>query len=99
MSRIDFSFETNIMQNCRKQTVDRARHPKTRYHPAPIVDLRSRTTRERLSPSAVRAFFNILEQWKVPQEAARDLLGGVSAGTFYELKRNPKHTLDTDALT
>jgi hypothetical protein len=45
----------------------------------------------------VKAFFNIVERWKVPDEAARDLLGGVSHGTFYNLRKTPR-TLRADEL-
>ena len=72
-------------------------YPATRYGPSPLVDLRSRAAREKLSPSALKAFFNIIERWKVPDEPARDLLGGVSNGTFYKLKHTPK-TLGPDEL-
>ena len=61
------------------------------------MDLQSRAAREKLSPSAVKAFFRITERWKLPDEAARDLLGGVSNGTFYNLRNRPK-TLRTDEL-
>ena len=30
-------------------------YPATRYEPSPVIDLTSRSERERLSPSAVRA--------------------------------------------
>ena len=30
---------------------------------------------------------------------ARALLGGISNGQFYEMKKNPERTLDVDALT
>src|SRR5439155_23941306 len=67
--------------------------------PAPVVDLSSRKERERLSPSGLRAFFNIMARWKVRDEDARALLGGVSNGPFYEMKRKPDRVLDTDRLT
>jgi len=72
-------------------------YPTTRYEPSPLVDLQSRDARERLSPSAVKAFFNIVERWKVRDETARELLGGISNGTLYNLKRKPK-TLSPDEL-
>ena len=62
------------------------------------MDLQSRPARERLSPSALKAFFNILDRWKVRDALARDLLGGVSNGAFYNLKRTPKKILGTDEL-
>jgi hypothetical protein len=74
-------------------------YPATRYQASPVVDLASRTERERLSPSALKAFFNIMEKWKVRDEQARSLLGGVSNGPYYEMKRNPeKRLLDEDTL-
>ena len=75
------------------------RYPATRYQPPALPDLASRETRERLSPAALKAFFNIMAKWKVRDEDARLLLGGVSNGPFYDMKRNPDRTLDTDRLT
>src|SRR5262249_1380480 len=51
------------------------------------------------SPAAVRAFLRITELWKVRDEDARQLLGGMSNGAFYELKRKAKGALDQDRLT
>ncbi|HYT65288.1 MAG TPA: antitoxin Xre/MbcA/ParS toxin-binding domain-containing protein [Vicinamibacterales bacterium] len=75
------------------------RYPATRYQPPPLVDLGSREARERLSPAALKAFFNTMTRWKVRDEDARALLGGVTNGPFYEMKRNPARTLDADRLT
>src|SRR5205814_6649103 len=55
--------------------------------------------RERLSTPALKAFFNIMARWKVRDEDARALLGGVSNGPFYEMKRNPERVIDADRLT
>jgi hypothetical protein len=74
-------------------------YPATRYHPAPLTDLSSREARERLSPAALRAFFNAMARWKIRDEDARALLGGVTNGPFYEMKRNPERTLEADRLT
>jgi Protein of unknown function (DUF2384) len=74
-------------------------YPESRYKPAPIVDLSSRKERERLSPSALKAFFNIMARWSIRDEDARALLGGVSNGPFYELKRKPDRVLEPDRLT
>ena len=75
------------------------RYPATRYQPAPLVDLGSRDARERLSPAALKAFFAMAARWKLRDEDARALLGGVSNGPFYEMKRRPDRTLDADRLT
>lgn len=74
-------------------------YPNTRYDPAPLVDLSSRSERERLGPSALKAFFNIMERWGVRDEDARQLLGGVTNGPYYEMKKAPaSRMLDADKL-
>ena len=78
---------------------DPLRYPAGRYQPLPLVDLASRAARERLSAAALKAFFNVMARWKLRDEDARALLGGVSNGPFYEMKRNPDRTLDADRLT
>ncbi|MPY87722.1 MAG: DUF2384 domain-containing protein [Luteitalea sp.] len=75
-----------------------AEYPATRYEPSPLVDLTAKAERERLSPSAVRAFFNIIARWSIRDEDARVLLGGMSNGPYYEMKKNPDRVLDTDRL-
>jgi hypothetical protein len=74
-------------------------YPATRYRLDAAPDLSARAERERLSAPALKAFFNIMTRWKVRDEDARGLLGGVSNGPFYEWKRNPDRVLDTDRLT
>ncbi|MGH8259135.1 MAG: antitoxin Xre/MbcA/ParS toxin-binding domain-containing protein [Steroidobacteraceae bacterium] len=75
------------------------RYPATLHHPPPVVDLGSRAERERLSPAALSAFFSILERWCVRDEDARRLLGGVTNGPYYEMKKNHAgRTLDSDTL-
>jgi hypothetical protein len=74
-------------------------YPTTRYEPSPLVDLTSTAARERLSPSALKAFFNLVEHWSVRDEDARTLLGGVTNGPYYEMKRQPaERILDADKL-
>ena len=75
------------------------RYPESRYEPSPLIDLSGKAERERLSPSAIKAFFNIMEKWNVRDEDARALLGGISNGQFYDAKKKPERTLDTDTLT
>ena len=74
-------------------------YPTTRYRPDALPDLAARRERERLSGPALKAFFNIMARWKVRDEDARALLGGVTNGPFYEMKRNPDRVVDTDRLT
>lgn len=73
-------------------------YPTTRHEPSPLVDLSSKGARERLSPAALKAFFNIVDRWGVRDEDARTLLGGVSNGPYYEMKKDPDRVLDTDRL-
>jgi hypothetical protein len=73
-------------------------YPTTRYAPPSWVDLSSKDERERLSPGALRAFFNIVERWQVRDQDARALLGGISNGPYYQWKKRPERTLDIDAL-
>jgi len=75
------------------------RYPTTRYRNETPPDLSARASRERLSAPALKAFFNIAARWKVRDEDARALLGGVTNGPFYEMKRKPDRMLDTDRLT
>ena len=74
-------------------------YPATRYQAEAPADLAVASERERLSAPALKAFFSIMAKWKVRDGDARVLLGGVSNGPFYEMKRNPDRTLDTDRLT
>ncbi len=75
-----------------------ADYPTTRYEPSPLVDLTAKAERERLSPAAVSAFFKIAARWGVRDEDAKLLLGGVSNGPYYEMKRNLDRVLDSDRL-
>ena len=79
--------------------LQRSSYPDTAYEPAPLVDLNDRSERERLSASALKAFFNVMKLWRVRDEQARILLGGISNGPYYQWKSNPRRVLDTDALT
>ena len=74
------------------------KYPASRYVVAPPPDLEDRAERQRLSGPALKAFFNIIAKWKVRDEDARRLLGGVTNGPYYEIKRKPDRMLDTDKL-
>jgi hypothetical protein len=63
------------------------------------TDLSNKEVQQRLSRAAVPAYFKLVQAWKVRDEAARQLLGGVSNGVYYQLKRGHKKTLDQDKLT
>lgn len=75
------------------------KYPDTSYPATPPPDLASRAERERLSAPALKAFFNLAARWNVRDEDARALLGGMTNGPYYELKRAPDRVLDTDRLT
>jgi hypothetical protein len=62
-------------------------------------DLAKKDVQERLSRSAIPAFFKLVAAWRIRDESARQLLGGVSNGVYYQLKRGQKKTLDQDKLT
>jgi uncharacterized protein (DUF2384 family) len=64
-----------------------------------LPDLTDPATRDRLSPAAVEAFFQIVEKWSLRNEDAMALLGGVSNGRYYELKRSRRGPLTQDELT
>ncbi len=57
--------------------------------PGPVVDFNSYDERKRLSGSSLTLFFKLMEIWKVGDEDAKLLLGGVSDGPFYRMKKNP----------
>ena len=63
------------------------------------ADLSSKVVQKRLSPAAVKAFMKLRDLWQFRDEDARQLLGGISNGAFYELKRKPRASLDQDRLT
>lgn len=63
------------------------------------ADLSSKSVQERLSPAAIKGFLQLVKYWKLRDEDARALLGGVSNGAYYALKRRPRKTLDQDKLT
>ena len=74
-------------------------YPASRFDASPLVDLNSKAERERLSRSALRGFFRIVERWKVHDEDARELLGGLSSSAYYEWKKNPGRVLEVDRIT
>ena len=73
-------------------------YPAGRHEVASLIDLSDRTERERLSPDAARAFFNIMARWRIRDSDARRLLGGMSNGAFYALKKGGNRGLEEDRL-
>jgi hypothetical protein len=74
-------------------------YPSSAFAAPTVVDLSSKTERERLSRSALRGFFRIAERWKIRDEDARELLGGLSSSAYYEWKKNPDRVLEVDRIT
>src|SRR3954470_18738149 len=74
-------------------------YPASHFDPSPLVDLNSKAERERLSRSALRGFFRIVVRWKVRDEDARELLGGLSSSAYYEWKKKPDRILEVDRIT
>ena len=74
-------------------------YPISRFEPTRIVDLSAKSERERLSASAIKAFFQLAARWRIKDEDARELLGGLSSSAFYEWKKNPDRMLDVDRIT
>jgi uncharacterized protein (DUF2384 family) len=64
-----------------------------------VPDLGEPATRKRLSPAAIAAFFRIADAWNLGNEDAMRLLGGVSHGRYYGLKKTHKGLLTQDELT
>ena len=64
-----------------------------------LIDLSDRQTQERYSRRARAAFFKVVDTWHVRDEDAKQLLGGVSNGMYYQLKSGQEKTLNQDELT
>ncbi|MCD6734041.1 MAG: MbcA/ParS/Xre antitoxin family protein [Burkholderiaceae bacterium] len=74
-------------------------YPSSRFAPDPVVDLSSKEQRTRLSRSALLGFFALADRWKLRDEDARELLGGLSSSAWYEWKKKPDRLLDVDRIT
>jgi hypothetical protein len=74
-------------------------YPETRYAPVTLPDLGSKVERQRISTPALKGFFKIMAHWEVRDEDARQLLGGVTNGPYYQMKKDPAgRVLDADEL-
>jgi hypothetical protein len=74
-------------------------YPTSKFEPAGVVDLGSKMERERLSGAALKGFFNLTSKWRLKDDVARELLGGISNSAFYEWKKSPDRLLDVDRIT
>ena len=74
-------------------------YPKSRFEPAVLVDLNDKAERARLSKSALKGFFRLTTAWRMRDEDARELLGGLSSSSFYEWKKEPGRVLEVDRIT
>lgn len=63
------------------------------------ANLSSKENRIRLTPSAVKGILRIAAHWQLRDDDTRALLGGLSNGSFYNLKSQPSKMLDEDQLT
>jgi Protein of unknown function (DUF2384) len=91
-----YTYGTPYMETDSKATLQ---PPFARLSAQRTADLSSHDVQERLSRSAIPAFFKLAQAWQLRDESTRQLLGGVSNGVFYQLKRGHKKTLDQDKLT
>ncbi|MGA7355240.1 MAG: MbcA/ParS/Xre antitoxin family protein [Candidatus Cybelea sp.] len=73
-------------------------YPETRYSVPELVDITSDDERKRLGPSALKAFFNIVKLWRLRDEDAMRLLGGMASSTYYAMKKSPRRVLDSDTM-
>jgi hypothetical protein len=70
-------------------------YPDSRYSPPALPDLSRPEDRRRLSGAALKALFNIIKHWQIRDEDARELLGGISNGAYYQLKQNKGSSVKT----
>jgi hypothetical protein len=74
-------------------------YPSSRFETFPLPDLSEKVERERLTGTAIKGFFKLIETWKIRDEDARELLGGISNSAFYEWKKAPPRVLEIDRIT
>jgi hypothetical protein len=63
------------------------------------ADLSNKDVARRLSPPAAKSFLKIVSLWELRDEDARQLLGGISNGAYYDLKKKGTRILNQDRLT
>jgi len=63
------------------------------------ADLTDAAERERLSPTAIRAYLKICDKWGLSENQARALLGGIASSTFHVWRADPEgQKLSQDTL-
>src|SRR5260370_33782517 len=62
------------------------------------ADLSSRAAQGKLSPVAIRAFFCLAAHWKLRDEAARGLIGGISNASISRLQPSPGKAANAQQL-
>jgi len=67
--------------------------------PNKIPDFTEKETQEKLSRSAMQAFFQIVEKWELTTAQAIPLFGKISESGFFELKKKQDRALSQDELT
>ena len=73
-------------------------YPTSRHEVPTLIDLSDRVERARLSSDSARAFFKVMECWRIRDKDARRLLGGMSNGAHYALKKGSDQALEEDKL-
>ena len=58
-------------------------YPDTRYEPDPLIHLTSRSERERLNTSALKAFLHLVDRWGIRDEDARFFWAGYRTALIY----------------
>jgi len=74
-------------------------YPASEFAAPQPVDLSRKEERERLSKAALKGFFKLASAWKLRDDDARELLGGLSSSTYYEWKKQPERVLEVDRIT
>ncbi|HEY1658991.1 MAG TPA: hypothetical protein VGG14_11640, partial [Candidatus Sulfotelmatobacter sp.] len=60
------------------------------------VSFASKQNRIRLSPAAIKGVLRIATHWNLRDDDTRALLGGLSTGSFYNLKSHGAKLMDED---
>jgi Protein of unknown function (DUF2384) len=62
-------------------------------------DLSKKEVQQRLTPAATRGLLKVARAWDISADDTRQLLGGISTGSFYNLTKGAVKKLDQDQLT